>query len=180
MKKKVFLLVSIFILVFSGFSFALDVPDTIPEGLRPKLYDLDYDFFVFRNDDGGYRLYEILSGGGMSRTPKNDGYYDGVIIRYYSTNGTSWIEGGTGNILKDTSTILYSTLDLYDSATGKVFFSGPKGLRDIVEEETMKIPRALLGKMKMILPVGFGLLSALVLVKLLTVYFRRYLHRSMS
>jgi len=107
------------------------------------------------------------------------------IYERYNTDGTLSIRTNEKDYLYRFTHREYKPSDIKNSnfdilySDGTVFFYQP-GLTipEVIHKETQKIIPDLVGQTLMILPVGFGIVSATLLITLLVGYFRRYRHRS--
>jgi hypothetical protein len=170
--QKILILLLGFIFVFSNFVFA-----EYPDSPYP-----DWDYLICKNKVSGDIYLRVHS----SERPcvkysEEWGKYINVAVREpLLLKNNTWVECGSINGILELSdySLIYSTVSIYNS-DGTVFFSVPKTVQEVVEQETGKIIPDLVGKTKTILLVGFGILSALVLIRLLTVYFRHFLNHSM-
>jgi len=175
--KKTILFIIILILIFSSFSYAnSDILSNYP----PIPPDESGDFFITENNGITYLKYFD------SRQRYKDGYQltqGGYVVfksfsRYVlSTDGSTWEKKSVGYNSSWIGNVIYSSANIYNE-DGTVFFSLPKGITEIIQEETVKILPYLVGQTRTILQVGFGIASAMLLVTLLVVYFKRYLLRS--
>jgi len=162
--KKTIVFTILFLLIFSSFIFASPIPT-----------NLKYDNYIIYKSSSGYTVLlntdkPIVIGSFLFYSASNYVLRDGVFV-YES----SWSADKT---FDKTMNIVGSNYDVYDNS-GNVFFSQPEvTIQEIIQEETKKILPVLVGKTKTILPTGFGVLSAMLLIVLLTVYFRHFLHRS--
>jgi len=174
--KKILIFTIIFVIIFSSFSYAVS-PNVVNEFIQN--YPNDYIYrIVFPEEiivhfsspaELEFELIDtvdgrpLLSGKALrinnpSRQPfyylKINGKVERMTSSYYNFFDTGNWKGYEGNI------------DIYRWNGSSFFLPIPSTfLRDLV------------GQILTILPVGFGIASAMLLVLLLVVYFRRYLHR---
>ena len=168
--KKTIVFTIIFILVFSSFTFA---SDTYNPSIHRYWYKYGSYYYV---SDFQFIVKKFESGWYLNGPEGNSGYYfecnyeNGQFVVVRKINGTN---RGTGSLDLLRERITASNYDIVNITDNTVFFS-KAGIREIIQEETVKILPDLVGKTKTILLVGFGLLFAMLLPTLLTTFFRRF------
>lgn len=167
--KKIILMTLILLLVMSGVAFAVTPEEFIELKPNPYIYKIEFPngrrLYVSSPDEFEFRMSEkftIVNEKGLSYT-------------------YMWEDSGMMNNIRDT----IKTFSKNEIGVGKVNIYRWDGNNFFLLEhyqrmkELGELTRTILpvGLTRTILPVGFGILSVTLSLKLLTGYFRRYLHR---
>ena len=183
--NKVLIFLIIFILLFSSFAFASDKitylnslsSDTILNTVNQYQYTPElgmYKYFCYSSDA------DILFASPDPFIYNTSTFRLETLVKmtYFSvnklSNGTYTIKakGGVGQSFPLTQ-IDISNYIIYDK-NSNVFFSPPITLTQTMEENLIQATQDMVGKMRMILPVGFGVLLVTVLLMVLLRFFRSW------
>ena len=176
--KKILIFTSIFVFIFSSISFAVtdsEIYDFIDRYPNPYIYKVVFPNNVIYVISSPVRLEFGLSDKLDDGTPLISGK---AFVIKKNTSDRYYILTNSGNVNSYTwelQHIVRSTrdrigiegdIDIYRWNGSSFFLPTPSTFQ-----------RDLVGQIQTILPVGFGILSATLLIPLLVVYFKRYLHR---
>ena len=170
--KKVLLLSFVFVFMFSSLAYAMTYEEFVEEYPNEFIYKICYpngyvNYFSspveieFSLDD-----YNLKRGKALVL-----GYPTGVTIIQMKSNGSvkSFSSGVLRVLADDVNRIGFEgDINIY-RWNGNSFFL----------PTTSTFLKGLVGPIQTILPTGFGIVSVMLSVRLLTVYFRRYLPRSL-
>lgn len=178
MYKKLLIVVMLCLVLMTSFVFA-DIPDI------PSISELAlYDYVIIFECLNGIQVHSCESPFFVTACGDGITCIAGDNCNGYKLQGNNWsllfdkIKGSNFTIGVDNTTeMLYSNHDVMWG--DDVFFSGPLGPTR-VEMAIMGLSKVLVGQMRTILPVGFGVLSVVLLIMLLGHYFKRFLYRLTS
>lgn len=166
--KKTIVFIILFVLVFSSLSFAVSDEHIFEYNKGDKTYKVvsSSELYIVRE------YVDIVKDYRMRLRNKT-----GTPFTVYVKQGSSYVVDSSNTLALDVIdfSLIYTNYNIYFGDT--VFFSAPRTTLDIVQEETQKILPGLVGKTRMILPVGSGVLSLMLSIMLLVVFLKRYRHR---
>lgn len=186
--KKVTIFMVMIIIFLSNVAYAervdMEYPSYLP--INEDVVNYDLDCFVVRGSDGRIRMFSNNKNYPEDRPRlrlEDDGQnlylsvgYPDCLYHDELKNGEwvkNWYDSNTMKIYG--FEILYTNYELVDSTTGEVFFPIiPPTLQEITGESVEKIPAGMVGMMRTIFPVGFGILLGIVLARSLKVLYHYF------